>query len=200
MFPYEYATEPSIKEYLESITNKEVSLEDSSDKASQKIYENHIKHYDEINHLWQKQNEVEENKKLLESKHSDLLVSQNLSKTQKKRMEIMDIIKDEEDSEDLSLTNKDNCENELCTDEIFDNVLKPTSFEIIGYLGAGAFGTVYLVKNKINSEFMALKKIDKAKMKENDMQIYAFLERKIMLEFNHPFIIKLKHSFQTPLK
>lgn len=43
--------------------------------------------------------------------------------------------------------------------------LRPRSFEIMQLLGAGAFGQVYLVKNKNNNDIMAMKIIDKERLK-----------------------------------
>lgn len=78
--------------------------------------------------------------------------------------------------------------------------LRPASFEIMQPLGAGAFGQVWLVKNKNNSEVMAMKVIDKARLIQDDLMPYANTEKNIMLQIQHPFIIGLKHSFQTPEK
>jgi serine/threonine protein kinase len=80
------------------------------------------------------------------------------------------------------------------------NRLKPTSFEIMQGLGAGAFGQVWLVKNMNNKEVMAMKVIDKERLIKADIMSYALTEKNIMLQIQHPFIISLKHSFQTPEK
>ena len=78
--------------------------------------------------------------------------------------------------------------------------LKPTSFEIMQPLGAGAFGQVWLVRNKNNKEIMAMKVIDKERLMKDDLMAYAKTEKNIMHQIQHPFIIELKHSFQTPEK
>ena len=102
---------------------------------------------------------------------------------------------------DLSESPKQESNNsEIIEKEAVDKNLKPSSFEIMRLLGAGSFGLVCLVKNKINGELMAMKVIDKWLIKEKNMVDYAFLEKNIMIDFDHPFIIKLKHSFQTPEK
>jgi hypothetical protein len=78
--------------------------------------------------------------------------------------------------------------------------LKPSSFEIMQPLGAGAFGQVWLVMNKNNGEIMAMKVIDKERLMKDDLMSYAKTEKNIMRQIKHPFIIALKHSFQTPEK
>jgi len=78
--------------------------------------------------------------------------------------------------------------------------LRPNSFEIMQPLGAGAFGQVWLVKNKNNNEILAMKVIDKERLVKDDLMPYANTEKNIMLYIQHPFIIALKHSFQTPEK
>lgn len=80
------------------------------------------------------------------------------------------------------------------------NNLKPSSFEIMRPLGAGAFGQVWLVKNKNNEEIMAMKVIDKERLIKDDLMPYAISEKNIMREIKHPFIIALRHSVQTPEK
>ena len=67
-------------------------------------------------------------------------------------------------------------------------------------LGAGAFGQVWLVKNKNNNDVTAMKVIDKLRLIKDELMPYANTEKWIMLEIQHPFIIALKHSFQTPDK
>jgi len=78
--------------------------------------------------------------------------------------------------------------------------LVPNSFEIMKPLGAGAFGQVWLVKNKNNGEMMAMKCVDKELLAKNGLTPYMKTEKNIMLKIDHPFIVNLKHSFQTPEK
>ena len=65
-------------------------------------------------------------------------------------------------------------------------------------LGAGAFGQVWLVKNKNNGEVMGMKVISKERLRKDDLTTYALTEKDIMRKIKHPFIISLIHSFQTP--
>ena len=68
MFPYELASDESIKKYLESITNKETDLKDSESTNSHKIFEKYLKHETEVDRIWKEKNELEESKRLQESK------------------------------------------------------------------------------------------------------------------------------------
>lgn len=47
---------------------------------------------------------------------------------------------------------------------------------------------------------MAMKVIDKERLMKDDLMSYAKTEKNIMRKIKHPFIIALKHSFQTPEK
>ena len=57
------------------------------------------------------------------------------------------------------------------------NRLTPNSFEIMQPLGAGAFGQVWLVKNKNNNEIMAMKVVDKELLTKNDLISYMKTEK-----------------------
>ena len=47
---------------------------------------------------------------------------------------------------------------------------------------------------------MAMKVVDKELLTKNDLVSYMKTEKNIMLKIEHPFIVNLKHSFQTPDK
>ncbi len=66
-------------------------------------------------------------------------------------------------------------------------------------LGKGAFSTVYLLHNSSTSSPIALKQMSKAALSSQQQEWIAFRERKMLLRIkDHPFIVKLIKSVQTP--
>lgn len=175
--PIEHAIDPRIKAILEPVTNF-----DSKDnmKESQS----------------QKQKLIEE---LKEDNYIELEIKRKKEQLLKMKMESDDSISNRPARTYSQYTAK-NEDKKLEVVPIGKQKLKPTSFEIMQPLGAGAFGQVFLVKNKNNKEIMAMKIIDKERLQKDDLMPYANTEKNIMLHIQHPFIIALKHSFQTPEK
>ncbi|KAL4624708.1 ribosomal protein S6 kinase alpha-3 isoform X1 [Arapaima gigas] len=75
----------------------------------------------------------------------------------------------------------------------------PRQFELRKVLGQGSFGKVFLVK-KITGpdagQLYAMKVLRKATLKVRD-RVRTKMERDILVEVNHPFIVKLHYAFQT---
>ncbi|CAM9574918.1 unnamed protein product, partial [Phaeothamnion confervicola] len=74
--------------------------------------------------------------------------------------------------------------------------VKPEELEVIRTLGAGAFGNVKLVRHKPLDRCFALKCQAKKAILENDLQQHVLDERRLLMELDHPFILKLHDSFQ----
>ncbi|KAM5195004.1 ribosomal protein S6 kinase alpha-6 isoform 2-T3 [Hipposideros larvatus] len=75
----------------------------------------------------------------------------------------------------------------------------PAQFELLKVLGQGSFGKVFLVRKKTGPDaghFYAMKVLKKAALKVRD-SIRSKMERDILVEVNHPFIVKLHYAFQT---
>lgn len=68
--------------------------------------------------------------------------------------------------------------------------------DIIRTLGVGAFGSVKLVKHKGTGKGYALKCQAKKGILDNELQNHVLGERKLLMELDHPFILKLHNSFQ----
>ncbi|CAD8122349.1 unnamed protein product [Paramecium sonneborni] len=73
-------------------------------------------------------------------------------------------------------------------------------FEIIKKIGAGSFSVVYLVRNKENGQFYAMKVTDKQLMFESGKEELVIKERQILIKLNHRRIITLHASFQSKTK
>jgi serine/threonine protein kinase len=61
----------------------------------------------------------------------------------------------------------------------------------------GGFSRVYLVKKKNTGRIYAMKLIDKEFILKNRKQGIVQNERDIMTVLDHPFIVKLEHSFES---
>lgn len=72
------------------------------------------------------------------------------------------------------------------------------SFDILEILGHGAFGKVFKCKLKSQENVYAMKVLKKAFLYRNKHLKYAITECNILKLANHPFVIKMHFSFQTP--
>ncbi|NXO62553.1 KS6A2 kinase, partial [Phainopepla nitens] len=75
----------------------------------------------------------------------------------------------------------------------------PSQFELLKVLGQGSYGKVFLVRKIKGSDagqLYAMKVLKKATLKVRD-RIRSKMERDILAEVNHPFIVKLHYAFQT---
>lgn len=72
-------------------------------------------------------------------------------------------------------------------------------FEILSQVGKGASGRVFLVKDRMSDELLALKVIEKTSVYENDDAYRHALDERLVLEMacDHPFILNLRYAFQT---
>ena len=195
-FPYELAKDENIKAYLESITDK--SVKNTNERATlamhTKLYEDY-KAEVEMKKELEKTFEIQINNKRQAQKLKDQEELKRKAEENQRKL-------DEFVKENLVEVQYEVPENEVkpFMSPYEKHKLKPTSFEIMHPLGAGAFGQVWLVKNKNNNDIMAMKVIDKLRLIKDELMPYANTEKLIMLEIQHPFIITLKHSFQTPDK
>ncbi|XP_058436900.1 ribosomal protein S6 kinase alpha-2 isoform X4 [Marmota monax] len=75
----------------------------------------------------------------------------------------------------------------------------PSQFELLKVLGQGSYGKVFLVRKVTGSDagqLYAMKVLRKATLKVRD-RVRSKMERDILAEVNHPFIVKLHYAFQT---
>ena len=69
------------------------------------------------------------------------------------------------------------------------------SFELLEYLGNGAFAKVFKCKRKGNNKEYAMKVLKKAFLYRNKHLKYAITECNILKHADHPFVIKMHFSF-----
>jgi len=77
-----------------------------------------------------------------------------------------------------------------------NSLISLDDFVLLGVLGEGGYGKVYLVKKKDNSRQYALKKVRKELFKSTLRLKDATNEKNIMARSSHPFIVKLYFCFQ----
>ncbi|XP_072155318.1 ribosomal protein S6 kinase alpha-2 isoform X1 [Bemisia tabaci] len=75
----------------------------------------------------------------------------------------------------------------------------PGQFELLKVLGQGSFGKVFLVRKVVGPDsgtLYAMKVLKKATLKIKD-RIRTKMERNILVDVRHPFIVRLHYAFQT---
>jgi cGMP-dependent protein kinase len=72
-----------------------------------------------------------------------------------------------------------------------DNTIELKDLDYIQELGAGNFGNVSLVRSKKNKCFYAIKSISKTQIDADQLHKNLDMERGILLQIDHPFIMKM---------
>lgn len=70
-------------------------------------------------------------------------------------------------------------------------------FEVLKVVGQGAFGKVYQVRRAGTSEIYAMKVMQKDRIIQRNHAEYVKSERDILTKVDHPFIVRLRYSFQV---
>lgn len=68
-------------------------------------------------------------------------------------------------------------------------------FEKVFVLGKGSYGKVYMVRKRDTGKTYAMKEMSAEKMRQAEIKA-PFMERLILQEIDHPFIVHLHYSFQ----
>lgn len=68
-------------------------------------------------------------------------------------------------------------------------------FNIRKMIGKGSFGKVLLVEKKDTKVVYAMKTINKSVLIENDQLESTILEKNILLQENHPFLLSMDYVF-----
>ena len=74
------------------------------------------------------------------------------------------------------------------------------NFLLLSVIGKGSYAKVVLVKKKEAGEIFALKILKKKNIEKRKQEEHIITERNILVELQHPFIVKLKYSFQNERK
>lgn len=78
----------------------------------------------------------------------------------------------------------------------YSNNAKLDDFERLKTLGTGSFGRVILVKRKLDSNYYAMKILDKQKVVKLKQVEHTLNEKKILQAINFPFLVKMDFSFK----
>ncbi|KAJ8673508.1 hypothetical protein QAD02_004770 [Eretmocerus hayati] len=79
---------------------------------------------------------------------------------------------------------------------------EPRHFELLKVLGQGSFGKVFLVRKTVGKDsgtLYAMKVLKKATLKVRD-RLRTKMERNILVDVEHPFIVRLHYAFQSESK
>ncbi|XP_063238014.1 serine/threonine-protein kinase Sgk2-like isoform X2 [Bacillus rossius redtenbacheri] len=78
---------------------------------------------------------------------------------------------------------------------------KPCDFEFLRVIGKGSFGKVLLARHKLEKRHYAVKVLSKRLVVKRNEAKHIMSERNVLLRnLNHPFLVGLHYSFQTPDK
>lgn len=98
-----------------------------------------------------------------------------------------------DDDSDLSFESLDN-------DDVNNYEPKLEDFKIVKVLDKGSFGKVFLVENKLNGKFYAMKRIRKDVLIEKKQIENTQNEKKILLDLDHPFLLGMSYVIQNDLR
>jgi serine/threonine protein kinase len=73
-----------------------------------------------------------------------------------------------------------------------------SDFELLKVIGQGTYGKVFLCRLKSTGQTYAMKSMSKRLLVEMDMADSTFLERAVLLQIRHPFIVAAHWAFTTP--
>jgi cGMP-dependent protein kinase 1 len=77
-----------------------------------------------------------------------------------------------------------------------DNTIELSDLDYVQNLGSGNFGNVYLVNSRKKNRLYALKTVSKNQIDQEQLHGNLEMERKILLQIDHPFIMKLVKSLK----
>ncbi|KAL5036892.1 Serine/threonine-protein kinase [Batrachochytrium dendrobatidis] len=84
--------------------------------------------------------------------------------------------------------------------QIEEKPLTAADFDLLKVLGKGSFGKVLQVRKKDTGRIYAMKVLVKKDIVERQEVQHTLSERNVLIQASHPFLVGLKHSFQTPEK
>lgn len=85
-------------------------------------------------------------------------------------------------------------------DRMRDTKVNVDSFALISVIGKGSYAEVLLARKKDTGTIYALKILKKDKIEQRNQKTHVKVERNILIEIQHPFIIKMVYAFQTEKK
>ncbi|KAJ1736017.1 Serine/threonine-protein kinase [Coemansia biformis] len=89
---------------------------------------------------------------------------------------------------------------QYCFNEKDATPLSIEQFDLLKVIGKGSFGKVMQVRKRDTNRIYAMKILSKSKIVMRSEVAHTLAERNVLAKINHPFIVPLKFSFQTPEK
>lgn len=88
--------------------------------------------------------------------------------------------------------------NLTCADGYLVNrKLSIQDIDVKGVIGKGSFGKIFCVTVRGTDKILAMKSYKKKDFLASSLVRFLFIEKKIMINFDHPFLVKLYYSFQN---
>lgn len=69
--------------------------------------------------------------------------------------------------------------------------------KILGMIGSGNFGNIFAIKLKNKEQLFAMKTYGKQEFLLTNLARFLFSEKRIMVNFEHPFLVKMHYAFQN---
>lgn len=69
-------------------------------------------------------------------------------------------------------------------------------FTTVSVIGKGSYAKVALVKKRDTGELFAMKILKKERVEERGQERHVKVERDVLINIDHPFVIKLAFTFQ----
>jgi cGMP-dependent protein kinase len=99
-------------------------------------------------------------------------------------------------SDFLSILNENIRKQLLERIELQDDQVKISDLVIAKHIGSGMFGNVFLAAHRTTRKLYALKTVDRRKISAYEIEENVVLERKVLLQLDHSFIMKLVKTFK----
>jgi cGMP-dependent protein kinase len=80
--------------------------------------------------------------------------------------------------------------------QLQDDTITLSDLSVVKVLGKGMFGSVFLVVHRVKRSLYALKTVQRKKIRMFDIAENLQLERKLLLQIDHIFIMKLVKTFK----
>ena len=117
-------------------------------------------------------------------------------------LELQEDLKNLEDSASSSDSNLQLASSSSCKEEDIkcQKIPSESDYEVLKLISNGAYGAVYLVKEKSTRQRFALKKINKNNLMLRNQVEQVFAERDIMSFTDNPFVVSMYCSFETKVR
>eukprot|EP01053_Blabericola_migrator_P001316 Blabericola_migrator_1__1315@NODE_1341_length_4760_cov_305_831664_g865_i1_p4_GENE_NODE_1341_length_4760_cov_305_831664_g865_i1NODE_1341_length_4760_cov_305_831664_g865_i1_p4_ORF_typecomplete_len158_score40_37Pkinase/PF00069_25/1_1e29Pkinase_Tyr/PF07714_17/1_7e18_NODE_1341_length_4760_cov_305_831664_g865_i135143987 len=74
----------------------------------------------------------------------------------------------------------------------------PENLQFVRTVGTGSFGRVFVTKVKGSDEIVAVKRLTKQALLKQKQEEHVLAEKAILAALDHPFCVKLLHTYKDP--